>query len=127
MNDTANWISGTQRNVHVFITEEAKLYSEKFCEVKIILKFNKRNRVSSVPLPFPRIPSCRIVYGFRISPDKVFSINNGNRTEWSPFRSVIIRVINKIGRPRSGSPICKKSVKKKSENKVTVEIKCFGE
>ena len=26
-------------------------------------------------------------------------------TEWSPIRSVILRVINKIGRPRSGSPI----------------------
>ena len=34
------------------------------------------------------------------------AIHNGNRTEWSPIRSVIIRVINKIGRPRSGSPIC---------------------
>ena len=34
------------------------------------------------------------------------NICNGNRTEWSPIRSVIIRVINKIGRPRSGSPIC---------------------
>ena len=33
-------------------------------------------------------------------------ISNGSRTEWSPIRSVIIRVINKIGRPRSGSPIC---------------------
>ena len=33
-------------------------------------------------------------------------INNGNRTEWSPIRSVIIRVITKIGRPRSGGPIC---------------------
>ena len=33
-------------------------------------------------------------------------INDGNRTEWSPIRSVIIRVINKIRRPRSGSPIC---------------------
>ena len=33
-------------------------------------------------------------------------INNGNRTEWSPIRSVILRVINKIGRPQSGSPIC---------------------
>ena len=32
----------------------------------------------------------------------IFMINNGNRTEWSPIRSVIIRVINKIGRPRSG-------------------------
>ena len=31
---------------------------------------------------------------------------NGNRTEWSPIRSVIIRVINKIARPHSGSPIC---------------------
>ena len=29
-------------------------------------------------------------------------INNGNRTKWSP----IIRVINEIGRPRSGSLIC---------------------
>ena len=26
--------------------------------------------------------------------------HNGNRTKWTPFRSVIIRVINKIGRPR---------------------------
>ena len=26
--------------------------------------------------------------------------------QWSPIRSVIIRVINKIRRPRSGSPIC---------------------
>ena len=34
------------------------------------------------------------------------SIYNGNRTEWSPIWSVIIWVINKIGRPRSGSPIC---------------------
>ena len=33
-------------------------------------------------------------------------ISSGNRTEWSPIRFVIIRVINKIGRPRSGSPIC---------------------
>ena len=33
-------------------------------------------------------------------------ISNGNRTEWSPIRSVIIRVINKIGRPHSESPIC---------------------
>ena len=31
---------------------------------------------------------------------------NGNRTEWNPVRSVIIQVLNKIGRPRSGSPIC---------------------
>ena len=34
------------------------------------------------------------------------SSSNGNRTEWSPIRSVIIPVINKIGRPRSGRPIC---------------------
>ena len=32
------------------------------------------------------------------------SSSNGNSTEWSPIRTVIIRVINKIGRPRSGSP-----------------------
>ena len=34
---------------------------------------------------------------------KLYTISNGNRTEWSPIRSVTIRVINKIGRPRSGS------------------------
>ena len=28
-------------------------------------------------------------------------ISNGNRTQWSPIRSVTIPVINKIGRPRS--------------------------
>ena len=33
-------------------------------------------------------------------------VDNGIKTEWSPIRSVIIRVINKIRRPRSGSPIC---------------------
>ena len=32
-------------------------------------------------------------------------LNIGNSTEWSPIRSLIIRVINKIGRPRSGSLI----------------------
>ena len=30
---------------------------------------------------------------------------NGNGTKWSPIRSVIIQVIDKIGRARSGSPI----------------------
>ena len=36
----------------------------------------------------------------------IIIISNGNRTEWSLIRSVIIRVINNIGRPRSGNPIC---------------------
>ena len=34
---------------------------------------------------------------------KFSQLCNGNRTEWSPIRPVIIRVINT---PRSGSPIC---------------------
>ena len=34
------------------------------------------------------------------------AINNWNMTEWSPIRSVIIRVINKIGRLQKESPIC---------------------
>ena len=29
----------------------------------------------------------------------IIVIINGNKTEWSPVRSAIIRVINKIGRP----------------------------
>ena len=32
-------------------------------------------------------------------------IHNDNRTECNPIRSVIIRMTNKIGRTRSGSPI----------------------
>ena len=34
------------------------------------------------------------------------SLNNGNRTKWTPIRSVIIRVINKIGWPHSRNLIC---------------------
>ena len=33
------------------------------------------------------------------------SLNNGNWTKWSPIRSVIIQVINKIRRPHSGNLI----------------------
>ena len=36
----------------------------------------------------------------------IIIISNGNKTEWSPIWSVIIRVINNTGRPRSGNPIC---------------------
>ena len=35
---------------------------------------------------------------------------NGNSIEWSSIRSVIKQVINKIRRPRSGSPICQSLV-----------------
>ena len=42
-------------------------------------------------------------------------ICNGNRTEWSPIRSVIIRVTNKIGCPRSKSSICKSRVSLQTE------------
>ena len=50
-----------------------------------------------------------VEFGLRLRRNEVHSehevreiINNGNRTEWSPIRSVIVRVINKIGRPQSG-------------------------
>ena len=38
------------------------------------------------------------------------TIHNGNRTEYSPIQSVIIRVIKKIGRPRSNIPVCPTSM-----------------
>ena len=38
------------------------------------------------------------------------AISNDNRGEWSPIRSVLIRVINKTGRPRSSSLICESLV-----------------
>ena len=38
---------------------------------------------------------------------KIVQISNGNRTEWSPIRCVIIRVINRIRQPHNGrNPIC---------------------
>ena len=39
-----------------------------------------------------------VLYEFHFA----FTLNNGNRTSCRPIRSVIIRVINKIGRPSSG-------------------------
>ena len=36
----------------------------------------------------------------------VSMIGYDNRTKWSPIRSVIIQVTDKIRQPRSGSPIC---------------------
>ena len=41
-----------------------------------------------------------------IQKEKKSTINNDNRTEWSAIRSVIIRLINKVGPTRSMSPIC---------------------
>ena len=46
--------------------------------------------------------------GFKI-PKKVKSIPtiyNGNRIEWSPIQSGIVRVVNKIGHLQSRSPFC---------------------
>ena len=54
---------------------------------------------------------------FGVTP--AFSFNNGNRTEWSPIRFAIIWVINKIGRPRSGSPICSSRVWLQTELDIT--------
>ena len=53
--------------------------------------------------PFLCVNRSPIQYDWR---RKSYPVCDGNRTEWSPIRSVIIRVINKIGRPGSGSPIC---------------------
>ena len=54
---------------------------------------------------------CRLIFSMHtcikfMFANEIEAIINGNRTEWGPIRSVIIRVINKIGRPCSGSPIC---------------------
>ena len=46
---------------------------------------------------------CQKVYTWRVK-------NNGNRTEWSAVLSVIRRVTNEIGRPRSRSLICQSRV-----------------
>ena len=45
----------------------------------------------------------RVIYATVGDCDGVY---NGNRTEWSPIQCVIIRLINKIGRPCRGIPIC---------------------
>ena len=48
-------------------------------------------------------------------------INNGNRTGWSPIRSVIIRVINKIGRHDVWLPINQNYGKIRETNKSSIE------
>lgn len=42
----------------------------------------------------------------KINMCNIMIINNGNRTEWNLFRSVIIRVIDRSKRLRSGDPTC---------------------
>ena len=46
-----------------------------------------------------------IIYGKNLRVTKYKIISNGNRTEWSPIRSVIILVIKQIGLPLRGRPI----------------------
>ena len=70
-----------------------------------IEKFTDVCMTGSMLIP-PVIQTSEHFYKFSTYIFSADIINNGNRTEWSPIRSVIIRVINKIGRPRSGSPIC---------------------
>ena len=65
--------------------------------IKILFTINSLEKKKKLFIQNTIYNSCRF---------KKHVICNGNRTEWSPIRSVIIRVINKIGRPRSGSPIC---------------------
>ena len=74
-------------------TEQARLV----CEVSQ----QSFNHVTCKDLPLP--PSRIVII---ITTTIIIIISNGNRTEWIPVPSVIIRVINKIGRPHSGSPIC---------------------
>ena len=62
--------------------------------------------VRAFALISPTLPNFWLLLAYLLCFTFGLIINNGNRTEWSPIRSVIIRVINKIGRPRSGSPIC---------------------
>ena len=57
-------------------------------------------------IPVFQINCCTLYFTSRTIYSKSCMISNGNRTEWSPIRFVIIRVINKIGRLRSGSLIC---------------------
>ena len=42
----------------------------------------------------------------KINMCNIMIIDNGNRTEWNLFRSVIIRVIDRSKRLRSGDPTC---------------------
>ena len=65
-------------------------YSTQIIRNKSLKDFDSRQNLSSVFC----ILSLYIIYDW---------ISNGNRTEWSPIRSVLIRV---IGRPPSESSIC---------------------
>ena len=82
------------------------LFRTSTAEHKIYLMQVQQNNIIS----WHRSRACPLRSCCSTSHHKGYLVNNGNRTEWNPIFSVIIRVINKIGRPRSGSPICKSQV-----------------
>ena len=95
--------------VFEFSLTERKLNHGSICLVSRALFFRRAVRVfSALSLHAYRPHTELFSQGFptKLRAGTCDMISNGNRTEWSPIRSVIIRVINKIGRPRSGSPIC---------------------
>ena len=56
------------------MAQDEKLYSETLCEGKIYGKSINEIEIKAYWCRLPRIPWCRIVYGFLVSPDIVFSI-----------------------------------------------------
>ena len=62
--------------------------------------------VRAFALISPTLPNFWLLLAYLLCFTFGLIINNGNRTEWSPIRSVIIRVINKSGRSHSWNLIC---------------------
>ena len=103
----ANQPNGTRCSLNVSFTWFTSSHSKppwkyviwlnkiNFFKISCLLKFHTNAIWTEVALT-ERVMCARCCLTFR-------QVNccfyNGNRTEWSPIRSVIIRVINNIGRP----------------------------
>ena len=72
---------------------------------RCILKFDNMNCNLVSWIRFIKSRKLFIIYGKNLRVTKYKIISNGNRTEWSPIRSVIILVIKQIGLPLRGRPI----------------------
>ena len=95
------------RNFNVSRRQSVESVQKLFCQIYFICASISMGRTEE--MRHTQGITCAVDYFHRFhnikwSTDRC--ICKGNRTKWNPIRSAILLVINKIGRVRSGSPIC---------------------
>ena len=82
-------------------SSDSPIARENACEVLGLLPGDWMRKSRKIFKPIGQ--SCSEVMSIQLFFDTQMKtiVSNGRRTDWSPIRSVIIRVINKMGPPRS--------------------------